>query len=255
MANQKSSFPDLADRTVFISGGATGIGAALTTHFAHQGATTVFVDINETAGNALANSLSEQGYKANFIQCDITNTALYQSTIEGAAAKFGPITVLINNAANDLRHTLESITSEMFDDMIGVNLKHQMFAAQTVAPMMQAAGGGSIINFGSISWMISVGNLHIYTAAKAAIHGMTRGLARDLGPHNIRVNTLVPGWVMTEKQLDKWVDDDARKLIAESQCLAGSVMPEDIAQMALFLASDASAMCSAQNFIVDGGWT
>ena len=162
--------------------------------------------------------------------------------------------MLVNNAANDVRHTLEEIDSDTFDKLIGVNLKHAFFAAKAVVPMMKSAGGGAIINLGSVGWMMASAGYPVYAASKAAAHGMTRALARELGPSQIRVNTMVPGWVMTEKQLAMWVDDDAKALIARSQCLPGSVLPEHIADMALFLGSDASAMCSAQNFIVDGGW-
>ncbi len=247
-------YPDLKGRTVLISGGATGIGAALTEGFARQGAVACFVDLDRASGEALSARLSAEGFSAPFAPCDITDTAAYQAQIHAFAASHGPIRVLCNNAANDLRHSLEAVTPQMFDDLISVNLRHQLFAAQAVAPMMRALGGGSIINFGSVGWMMASGGYPVYAAAKAAIHGMTRGLARELGPDAIRVNTLVPGWVMTEKQLRLWVDDAARALIAKSQCLRGSVLPAHIANMALFLGSDVSAMCSAQNYIVDGGW-
>ena len=247
-------YPDLKGRTVLISGGATGIGAALTEGFARQGAVACFVDLDRASGEALSARLSGEGFSAPFAPCDITDTAAYQAQIHAFAASHGPIRVLCNNAANDLRHSLEAVTPQMFDDLISVNLRHQLFAAQAVAPMMRALGGGSIINFGSVGWMMASGGYPVYAAAKAAIHGMTRGLARELGPDAIRVNTLVPGWVMTEKQLRLWVDDAARALIAKSQCLRGSVLPAHIANMALFLGSDVSAMCSAQNYIVDGGW-
>lgn len=247
-------YPDLKGRTVLISGGATGIGEALVSAFARQGAITCFVDIAEEAGKALAGDLASEGCQVDFSPCDITRIDELQAAIQAFAASHGPITALLNNAANDRRHSLESLTVESFDAMIAVNLRHQMFAAQSVAPMMRAAGGGSIINFGSVGWMMAAGGYPAYAASKAAAHGMTRGLARELGQHGIRVNTLVPGWVMTGKQLRLWVDDAAREQIARSQCMAGPVLPEHIASMALFLASDASAMCSAQNFIVDGGW-
>lgn len=249
-----AQYPDLRGKTVLISGGATGIGAALTEGFARQGATACFVDLELEAGEALSNRLAEEGFHAPFARVDITEIAAYQAQIHAFAEAHGPITVLLNNAANDLRHSLEGLTPQMFDDLISVNLRHQLFAAQAVAPMMRTAGGGSIINFGSVGWMMATGGYPVYAAAKAAIHGLTRGLARDLGPAHIRVNTLVPGWVMTEKQIRLWVDDAARDLIANSQCMPGAVLPEHIANMALFLGSDVSAMCSAQNYIVDGGW-
>lgn len=247
-------YPDLKGRSVFISGGATGIGEALVRAFASQGASTSFVDIDTAAGEALVAELNGKGHKTGFETCDITDVTNYQKAIETAAKDFGPITVLVNNAANDQRHTIDEVDSKRFDEIIAVNLKHTMFAAQTVAPMMKEAGGGSIVNFGSISWMMAVPTLMVYEACKAGTHGLTRGMARDLGQDHIRVNTVVPGWVMTEKQMRLWVDDEAKALIANSQCLPTRVMPDDLAQTALFLASDASRSISAQNFIVDGGW-
>ena len=247
-------YPDLKGRSVFISGGATGIGAAIVEAYAKQGAKTAFVDLDEKAGTALAKRLKKDGHEVRFEVCDITNIQDYQSKIRAAADAFGPISVLMNNAANDVRHSLESLTEERFDELVGVNIKHAMFAAQAVAPMMRKLGGGSIINFGSVGWMMATAGYPTYGTSKAATHGLTRSLARDLGGAGIRVNTLVPGWVMTEKQLRMWVDDAAEEKIKQSQCLTGKVLPEHIANMALFLGSDAAAMCSAQNFIVDGGW-
>ncbi|MFC6668807.1 SDR family NAD(P)-dependent oxidoreductase [Marinobacterium aestuariivivens] len=253
-ADSKAIYPDLDGRTVLISGGASGIGASLVEAFARQGARTAFVDIDADAGQALEEKLRTEGREVLFRPCDITDMRAYQSTIREFADRYGPITALLNNAANDVRHTLDAISYERFDELVAVNLKHAMFATQAVAPMMRQAGRGSIVNFGSVGWMMASPGYPVYAASKAAVHGMTRGLARDLGADGIRVNTLVPGWVMTDKQLQLWVDDAAKELIKRSQCLAGRVLPEHIAQMALFLASDASAMCSAQNFIVDGGW-
>ncbi|MFP8968479.1 SDR family NAD(P)-dependent oxidoreductase [Pokkaliibacter sp. CJK22405] len=252
--NQAAYYPDLQGKAVFISGGATGIGQALVTAFARQGARTAFVDLNRSAGETLEKALREEGCDVVFRACDITETKGYQSTIRQLAEVCGPFQVLINNAANDVRHSLDDLSVDRFDELISVNLRHSMFAAQAVAPMMRKAGGGSIINFGSMGWMIASPGYPVYATSKAAVHGMTRGLARDLGQDGIRVNTLVPGWVMTEKQKELWVDDAAREQIRKSQCLPGELLPENIAQMALFLASDASTMCTAQNFIVDGGW-
>ncbi len=249
-----SIYPDLRDKSVFISGGATGIGRSLVEAYATQGAKTAFVDLDQDEGSRLESELRTEGYEVSFRHCDITDLSNYQHVIQECAERFGPIQVLLNNAANDVRHSLDSLSSERFDELISVNIKHALFAAQTVAPMMRKQGGGSIINFGSVGWMMATAGYPVYAASKAATHGLTRGLARDLGTDSIRVNTLVPGWVMTEKQLKLWVDDEARELIRRSQCLAGSLLPEHIAQMALFLGSDASSMCSAQNFIVDGGW-
>lgn len=252
--NAQAIYSDLQGRSVFVSGGATGIGEAVVSAFARQGAYVSFVDISVDAGKALEASLLGEGRSVRFYECDLTDVSKYQASIEMAAHDQGTISVLVNNAANDLRHSLEGLTSESFDNFIAVNLKHAMFAAQSVAPMMKKADGGSIINFGSVGWMMANAGYPVYAASKAATHGMTRALARELGKHHIRVNTLVPGWVMTEKQKRLWVDEAAYELIDKSQCLPGHVLPEDIAQMTLFLGSDASKMCSAQNFIVDGGW-
>ncbi|MBJ7554556.1 SDR family NAD(P)-dependent oxidoreductase [Marinomonas spartinae] len=247
-------YPDLKGRTVFVSGGATGIGAAIVEAYALQGAKTAFVDLDETAGKALEKRLKKEGGEVRFEVCDITKVTDYQRAIRDAAEAFGPISILLNNAANDVRHSLESLTEARFDELVAVNMKHAMFAAQAVAPMMRELGGGSIINFGSVGWMMASAGYPTYGASKAAAHGLTRCLARDLGSDGIRVNTLVPGWVMTEKQLRLWVDDAAEEKIKQSQCLKGKVLPKHVANMALFLGSDAAAMCSAQNFIVDGGW-
>lgn len=247
-------YPGLAGVPVIISGGATGIGEAIVRAYAAEGARVGFVDIAEPEGQALAAELAAQGATVSFSRCDITDTDAYQAAIAAFAAVHGPAGVLINNAANDTRHDWRDVSPDYFDGRIDVNLRHAFFAIQAVAPAMIAAGKGSIVNFGSVGWMMATGGYPAYAAAKAATHGMTRSFARDLGRHGIRVNTLVPGWVMTRRQLEMWVDDAANELIDRSQCLAGRVMPEDIARMALFLGSDDSKMCSGQNFIVDGGW-
>lgn len=247
-------YPCLKDKPVVISGGASGIGEALVRAFAAQGARVGFVDVQETAGAALANELQGLNQSVLFQLCDITDTGQYQRAIKLFADRHGPCLVLINNAANDTRHDWQKVTPDEFAARIAVNLQHSFFAIQAVAPGMIAARSGSIINFGSISWMIAQAGLPVYEAAKAAVHGMTRAFARELGKHNIRVNTVVPGWVMTKRQLELWVDEAANQLMDRSQCLPGRVQPEDIAAIALFLASDSARMCSAQNFIVDGGW-
>jgi NAD(P)-dependent dehydrogenase (short-subunit alcohol dehydrogenase family) len=222
--------------------------------FARQGSKVGFVDIAAEAGEKLAAELRAEGHTARFTRCDITDTTAYQKAIADFAAAHGPALALVNNAANDTRVKWKDVTEDSFDKAIAVNLRHAFFAAQAVLPGMIAAGKGSIINFGSISWMIMVGDLAAYTASKAAAHGMSRSLARDLGKHGIRVNTLVPGWVMTERQLTHWVGPDEEKLIDASQALAGRVYPADIARMTLFLAADDSQMISGQDFVVDGGW-
>ncbi|WDR02168.1 SDR family NAD(P)-dependent oxidoreductase [Devosia algicola] len=247
-------YESLKDVAVVISGGSTGIGAALVRGFCAQKARVGFVDIDAQRGSALAAELAANGAKAEFQACDITDFAAYHDAIMHFARAHGPCQILLNNAANDQRMRLDELTQQTYERAIAVNLGHAMFAAQAVAPSMIEMGGGSIVNFGSVSWMMASGNLPIYAACKAGLHGLTRTLARDLGKHGIRVNTLVPGWVMTERQKTLWVDAEAEQLIDKSQCLVGHVLPEDIAAMALFLASDEAKMCSAQNFIVDGGW-
>ena len=248
-------YPSLLDRPVLITGGATGIGACLVEHFAAQGARVGFIDIDVASGEALAERLSVTRTAPFFVACDITDTDALRRAIASVRQRFGPITVLLNNAANAQRHSIEATTPESWDASIGVNLKHQFFAAQCVAPDMKAAGLGSIVNFGSISWKLKQGGMPVYTTSKAAVQGLTRSLARDLGPFNIRVNTLVPGWVMTDKQQRLWLDDAGRADIARGQCINQPLLPEHIARMALFLAADDSGMCTAQDFIVDGGWT
>jgi NAD(P)-dependent dehydrogenase (short-subunit alcohol dehydrogenase family) len=247
-------YPSLVDRTVLITGGATGIGACLVEEFVAQGARVGFLDIDVAAGEAMAQRLSGARHAPLFVRADLTDVADAQHGIDAVREHFGPVTVLLNNAANDQRHQIQDTTPESWDAGIAVNLKHQFFAAKHVANDMRQAGGGSIVNFGSVSWMLKMGGMPVYTTAKAAVQGLTRSLARDFGPFNIRVNTLVPGWVMTEKQVRLWLTDAGRADIARGQCLPHLLMPEHIARMALFLASDDSAMCTAQDFVVDGGW-
>ena len=247
-------YPSLAGTPVVISGGASGIGESLVRSFAAQGAKVGFVDIAQTAGETLAAELVAAGHQVRFTACDVTDIAGYQAAIAGFAEAHGDALVLVNNAAHDQRHDWREVTPQYWDDRMAVNLKHSFFAIQAVAPGMQAAGRGSIINTGSISWMIMSPNIPVYETAKAAAHGLTRAMARELGKSGIRVNTVVPGWVMTERQLTHWVDDAAQELIDVSQALTGRVYPEDIARMVLFLASEDSAMISAQQFLVDGGW-
>jgi NAD(P)-dependent dehydrogenase (short-subunit alcohol dehydrogenase family) len=247
-------YPSLSGAPVIISGGASGIGEALVRNFAAQGAKVGFVDLMAERGEKLAGELSAAGQVARFISCDVTDIAAYQSAIAEFAATHGDALVLVNNAAHDERHDWAEVTSTYWDDRMAVNLKHSFFAMQAVAPGMIKAGRGSIINTGSISWMIMAPRLPIYETAKAATHGLTRSMARELGKHGIRVNTLVPGWVMTERQITHWLNAETEQLIDESQALAGRVYPDDVARMALFLAAEDSAMISAQQFVVDGGW-
>jgi len=249
-----ASYPSLKGMPVVISGGASGIGAQIVREFAAQGSKVGYVDIADEQGEALEAELNGAGQTVRFTRCDITDIAAYQAAIAGFAEAHGPALALVNNAANDQRHTWEEVTPEFWDGRIAVNLRHAFFAAQAVLPGMIAAGRGSVVNFGSISWMIAIGNLSAYTASKAAVHGMSRSLARDVGKHGVRVNTVVPGWVMTERQLTHWVGPEEEKLIEDNQLVAGKVYPADVARMTMFLAADDSKMITGQDFVVDGGW-
>jgi NAD(P)-dependent dehydrogenase (short-subunit alcohol dehydrogenase family) len=243
-----ASYPSLKDRSVFISGGGSGIGASIVEHFAAQGSKVGFVDIDEPASAAIAEKAG-----ALFIKCDIRDVKAYKAAIGEVAAKHGPITALINNAARDDRHELEDVTADFFDERIAVNLRHAFFAIQAVAPGMKRAGGGSIVNFSSISYHTMTANLSVYQAAKAAVIGMTRGLARDLGADKIRLNSITPGWIMTQRQIDLWLTPEAEADLMKAQVLKEKVYPPDIARMALFLAADDSRLISGQDFVVDGG--
>jgi NAD(P)-dependent dehydrogenase (short-subunit alcohol dehydrogenase family) len=249
-----ATYPSLAGTPVVISGGASGIGESLVRNFAAQGAKVGFVDIAVEAGSKVASELTAAGHTATFTPCDVTDLPAYQAAIAGFATTHGDALVLVNNAAHDQRHEWSEVTPDYWDDRMAVNLKHQFFAIQAVAPGMIKAGRGSIINTGSISWMVMTPRIPIYETAKAAIHGLTRSMARALGKSGIRVNTLVPGWVMTERQLTHWLDTEGEAALDRDQALAGRVYPDDIARMAMFLASQDSAMISAQQFVVDGGW-
>ena len=246
-----ATYPSLRGRCVVITGGATGIGRAMVEAFAGQGSKVAVVDQDEEAGKSLAFAL---GDNVHLLSCDVSDAVALKAAIWEAKETLGGLQVLIANAANDTRHTLDDVTPELWDDCLAVNLKHQFFAAQAAYPAIAAAGGGSIICLGSISWLNNTTGMVGYTTAKAGIHGLVRTLARVLGPRNIRVNALLPGWTMTERQLTHWVDEEAEREIKRAQCLLARVMPEDIARMALFLAADDSAMCTQQTFIVDGGW-
>ena len=249
-----ATFPSLKNCPVVISGGASGIGEAMVRAFAEQGAKVGFVDIAMEAGSALAAELSRLGYAVRFIPCDVTDIPAYQAAIAEFARLHGDARVLVNNAAHDQRHQWADVTPDEWDQRMAVNLKHAFFAIQAVAPGMARAGKGAIINYGSISWMIMTPGLPIYETAKAAIHGLTRSMARELGPSGIRVNSLVPGAVMTQRQLDLWITPADLASIKQSQAIPQAISPEDCARMALFLAADDSAMVSGQHFLVDAGW-
>lgn len=248
-------YPSLKDKVVFITGGGTGIGAAVVESFVDQGSRVAFVDIDVEGSNKLLDRLQAQyGKKPLFLRCDLTDIAALKAAVAQVVKELGDIEVLVNNAANDQRHQWQEVTPEYWDNRMAINLRPMFFAMQAVLPAMIARKAGSIVNLGSISWKAKNGGMPAYTSAKAAIHGLTRGMARDVGKDNIRVNTVIPGWVMTERQLALWVDAEGEKEIDRQQCLAGRVMPVDLARMVLFLSSDDAKMCSAQEFTVDGGW-
>ena len=249
-----ASYPSLSGRTVFISGGGSGIGASIVEHFAEQGAKVGFVDIDEAASKTLVEKIKAAGHPAPlFAKCDVRDIAAYQAVLGEVASRFGAITVLVNSAARDDRHKLADVTKAFWDERIAVNLRHQYFAIQAVAPGMKAAGGGSIINFSSVSYHVMTPNLSVYQAAKAAVIGMTRGLARDLGGDQIRLNAITPGWIMTQRQIDLWLTPQAEASQMALQCLKEKLYPPDIARMVLWLAADDSRLVTAQNFVVDGG--
>jgi NAD(P)-dependent dehydrogenase (short-subunit alcohol dehydrogenase family) len=247
-------YPSLKNRRVFISGGATGIGASMVEHFAEQGARVAFVDLDEASGRALADRLAAEGRpKPLFVPADVRDVPAFQAAIERVGRDFGPITVLVNNAARDDRHKLEEVTPTYWDERMAVNLRHAYFAIQSVAPGMRRAGGGSIVNFSSVSYLNLTPNLSVYQAAKAAMVGMTRGLARDLGVDKIRVNAVFPGWIMTERQIELWLTPDAEADLMKAQCLKEKLYPPDVARLVLWLAADDSRLVTGQNFVVDGG--
>ena len=251
----RARYPSLRGKVVFITGGGTGIGECLVKAFCDQGSAVAFVDIRELESRRLCDTVeSASGNRPLFIPCDLRNIVALRAALDKTRQELGNISVLLNNAADDTRHEFEQVTPAYWDDRLAVNLRPAFFAAQAVHPQMTELGHGSIVNFGSMSWMAKQGGMPAYTTSKAAMHGLTRGLARDFGSDNIRVNTLVPGWVMTQRQLDHWVDDEAVRQIKANQCLARRLMPDDIANMALFLSADDSDMITAQTFIVDGGW-
>lgn len=249
-----ATYPDLAGRSVLVTGGGSGIGAAIVEAFARQGARVAFIDIAVDASQALAERLSEEGGTVRFLRADLTDVEALQRAVACGAEAFGPASVLINNAASDDRHRFEEITPESFDERIALNLKHVVFASQAVLPAMKAAGAGAIVNFSSISWMAGMGGMAVYTAAKSAMLGLTRSLARDYGPFNIRVNAVAPGWIRTERQERLWITPEAEQQMLQAQCLKRWLLPDEVAKLVLFLASEDASACTGQHYVVDGGW-
>jgi NAD(P)-dependent dehydrogenase (short-subunit alcohol dehydrogenase family) len=249
-----ATYPSLRGRTAFVSGGASGLGADFVTQLAAQGARVAFVDVDVPRGRALEQELRDTGADVLFSECDVRDVPALQAAIGRAAEQLGPIRVLVNNAADDHRDRVAEMDQALWDDRIAVNVRHHFFAAQAVAPGMRDAGGGSIINLGSISAHIDLMDLPGYITAKAGVEGLTRTLAREYGPWYVRVNCIIPGWIMTEKQLREWVTPEAEESITRNQCLPDKVYPDDVARLLLWLAADDSRSCTAQKWIVDGGW-
>ncbi|MEP7453675.1 SDR family oxidoreductase [Phyllobacterium sp. SB3] len=248
-------FPDLKNRSVLITGGGSGIGASLTEGFVRQGSRVAFIDIADEPSNALVDQMESQyGNRPLYIKADLSDITALRGAVSQAIEKNGLITVLVNNAAWDDRHDIDDVTPEYWDRNQSINLRPQFFAAQAVVPGMRQSGGGSIVNFTSTSFMINHGEMPSYTAAKAGIIGLTKGLAGRLGPEKIRVNAIAPGWVITERQRELWVSGDRLKNHIERQVLREEIKPGDMVGPCLFLASDAARMLSAQTLIVDGGY-
>ena len=247
-------YSDLAGKTVLVTGGGSGIGAAIVRRFAEQKAKVAFIDIARDASETLVRSLTGEGRTVRFEPADLTDISALREAIGRIRQAFGPIQVLVNNAAHDERHPTPDVTPEYWDERIAVNLKHQFFAAQAVLPDMQAANEGAIINFGSVSWMVGQGGMAAYTAAKSAVLGLTRSLARDYGPFNIRVNAIAPGWIMTQRQMEKWLTPEGEAELMQRQCLKRKLQPDEIARFTVFLASEEASACTNQQYVVDGGW-
>ncbi len=245
------TFNSLRERSVLITGGASGIGADMVRAFAAQGCKVGFVDRDAGAGQALADAHAG----VHFVACDVTDVPALRTAIATLIEHIGGVDVLVNNVANDERHTLESVTPEYFDARVAINLRPHFFALQAVLSSMRARGGGVIINMGSVSWKFKGTGYAVYATCKSAMLGFTRVLAGELGKDNIRVNCVVPGWVMTERQVSLWLDTEGERRLEQNQCLPGRIIGADIANMVMFLAADTARMVTAQEFVVDAGWS
>ncbi len=248
-------YHDLKDKVVLVTGGGSGIGSSIVEHFCEQGSIVYFIDINEEASKKLVSDCKSKKISVpNYVNCDLLNIKNLQESIKDIINKKGTIDILINNAANDERHNIEDVTEEYWNERINVNLRHYFFSVQSVREIMTKNKSGVIVNVGSISWMIGQGGMAIYTAAKSAVVGLTRSFARDLGEYNIRVNSVVPGWTITERQIEKWLTAEAEADMMKKQCLKRRLMPSEIAKAILFFSSDQSSGCTNQSYIVDNGW-
>jgi D-xylose 1-dehydrogenase len=249
-----ATYPDLANKVVLVTGGASGIGATLVTALAAQGARVGFLDIDAAAGTRLEGQVAATGASVHFEACDLRDIPALKTAVAAVRAALGPITGLVNNAAHDERHATLEVTPEYFDERIATNFRHQFFAAQAVLPDMQAAGGGAIVCMSSIVPMIGMGGMPAYAASKSAVVGLARSLARDFGPDNVRVNVVAPGWIMTERQMTLWLTPEADAMREERQALKRRLVPDDVARVALFLLSEESSAITGQTHVVDGGW-
>lgn len=251
-----TQYETLRDRAVLVTGGGSGIGAAIVSHFARQGSRVAFIDVDSDASNLLVENLASQNarHKPMFVHCDVTELDGFTSAVKSLDREFNGIDVLVNNAASDQRHSIAEVTPEFWRNRMAVNLDHQFFAAQTVAAGMSERRRGSIINMGSCSWRLGLGDLSAYVTAKAAIEGLTNGLARELGAHGVRVNCVVPGFIKTERQVKLWLTPELENTILEGQCLKELIDPIYVANLIAFLASDDARMCSSGTYTVDGGW-
>ena len=256
MKRSLAVFPSLRGQRVFVTGGATAVGAAIVSAFAAQGAQVAFVDVADEDSQKLVADIQAQGFGTVWWRhCDVCDVAALQAAMADARQELGDFSILVNNVASDDRHSLESVTPDYWDERMAVNQRPALFAVQSVVPGMRRLGGGSVINFGSIGWQTKNPDYPCYAIAKSSVNGLTRGLAASLGQDHIRVNTITPGWVMTERQVRLWLDAAGEQEIARNQCLPDQLRPDHVASMVLFLAADDSAMCTAQEFVVDGGWT
>jgi NAD(P)-dependent dehydrogenase (short-subunit alcohol dehydrogenase family) len=248
-----ASYPSLQRKAVLVTGGASGIGASIVSHLADQGAKVGFVDFDAVAARRVLAECESKPGACRFAEADLRDIDALRRAVAEIADAFGPITGLVNNAARDDRHSIDAVTPEYWDERIAANLKHQFFAAQAVKDGMIAAGGGSIVNLSSCSYRIAQGGMPVYLTAKSAVVGLTRALARDLGPHHIRVNAIMPGWIMTERQIKLWLTPEAEKELLRLQCIPEKLYPPDIARMALWLLADDSRLVTAQEFVIDAG--
>jgi D-xylose 1-dehydrogenase len=254
MTERFATYPSLRGRAVLVTGGASGIGAAIVEHFVAQGSCVGFIDLDENAATQTLGALPTSSTVC-FRRADLRDIAQLRNAITELRAELdAPFTVLVNNAARDDRHAIDDVTPEYWDERMATNLRHQFFATQAVKNEMIAAGGGSIINMSSNSFLLATGGMPAYTAAKSGVIGLTRGLARDLGAHHVRVNSVFPGWIMTQRQLDLWVTPEAEERRRSGQCIPDRLYADDVARMVLWLAADDSRLVTARDFVVDGGW-